>query len=342
VAIFFNGARSVRPGDFDGDGDIDVLGACSLDDRVVWWENAATDAGIYWTEHTIDPDFDGATCVWSDDIDGDGDIDALGTAEFDDDSDISWWENVDGSGQYWNEHVLDRTSDGLHCVHSADLSGDGFPDVIGSAPDFAGDDLRWWDLARFESAGALESSLLYTCTAGPNWGYLQWDANVPGVTSIGFQLRSSETAWGPSMPPWSDTLWVPCSLEGILTDGDYYVQYRAILLTSNPDIAPVLNEVSISWDPLGVGGSPPLSETSLIGALPNPSRDVARIGFVVAEPATVDLEVFDLTGRLLEKVSHDFPAGQGEVLIPDLPAGVYLVRMVTGDFFETERFAVIR
>ena len=35
----FNGARSVASADVDGDGDIDILGAASDDNKITWWEN---------------------------------------------------------------------------------------------------------------------------------------------------------------------------------------------------------------------------------------------------------------------------------------------------------------
>ena len=79
------------------------------------------------------------------------------------------------------------------------------------------------------------------------------------------------------MGVWSDTLTSPCSLAGILQDGRRYVQYKVILSTSNPDSTSILNDVIISWNPLGIGGDPHTTEYLLIGAEPNPASDFARI-----------------------------------------------------------------
>ena len=48
-------------------------------------------AQIEFTEHNIADDFDGATDIHAADIDGDGDMDVLGTAAVADD--ITWWES---------------------------------------------------------------------------------------------------------------------------------------------------------------------------------------------------------------------------------------------------------
>ena len=81
--------------------------------------------------NTIDGAFDSAWSVFSADIDGDGDMDALGAAYFADD--ITWWENTAGDGSAWTEHTVDANFDGAISVFSADIDGDGDMDVLGAA-----------------------------------------------------------------------------------------------------------------------------------------------------------------------------------------------------------------
>jgi len=82
----------VHSADIDGDGDMDVLGAASEADDVVWWENDGTPENGGWIKHTIDSNFNGACSVYSEDINNDGKIDVLGAALYADD--IVWWENL--------------------------------------------------------------------------------------------------------------------------------------------------------------------------------------------------------------------------------------------------------
>ena len=86
----FDGAGAVYAADIDGDGDMDVLGAAFNGDDLAWWENTTGD-GTSWTEHMLDGSFDGAWSVYAADVDGDGDMDVLGAAFWDDS--IAWWES---------------------------------------------------------------------------------------------------------------------------------------------------------------------------------------------------------------------------------------------------------
>ena len=136
----FDGAYSVYPADVDGDGDIDVLGAGGACGDITWWENTCG-TGIVWTEHIVDDCFEEAYSVFSTDVDGDGDTDVLGAGH--DCDDITWWENVEGSGISWVEHPIDGDFWKATSVFSTDVDGDGDADVLGAAGDF--ENITWWE-----------------------------------------------------------------------------------------------------------------------------------------------------------------------------------------------------
>ena len=135
----FNDIKSVYSEDIDDDGDMDVLGASMYDDDISWWENI-DGSGTSWAEHIIDEDFCGAMSVYSEDIDGDGDMDILGAAFTDDD--ITWWENINGSGTSWTEHIIDEDFNGAMSVYSEDIDGDGDTDILGSSMYTI---MAWWE-----------------------------------------------------------------------------------------------------------------------------------------------------------------------------------------------------
>ena len=87
------GARDVFTIDLDADGDLDILSASFVDDKIAWYENdGAVTPGF--TEHLVSQDGDGPRAVAAADVDGDGDIDVIGASM--NDSEVGYFENVDG------------------------------------------------------------------------------------------------------------------------------------------------------------------------------------------------------------------------------------------------------
>ena len=133
-------------------------------------------------------------------------------------------------------------------------------------------------------------------------------------------------------------------MSGILSDGDRYLQYRAILLTSNTDSTPVLNDITISWDPLGIGETtePKPLVIEFLPIVPNPTANSSNIRFTLYKTSLVDIYLFNMSGRLIDWIHGDeCSIGFHEVLIGDLSPGIYFCRMISGEFMATQRFVVI-
>ena len=88
----------------------------------------------------------------------------------------------------------------------------------------------------------------------------------------------------------------------------------------------------LSWT--APAGTPPVAvddifltdpESGLLGVLPNPTRDVARIGLTCGSDQRATLTVTDLSGRVLTVARPQLAAGEQwiEVSTADWPAGVY-------------------
>ncbi len=334
----FDSARSVFSADVNGDGYMDVLGAANQPDDITWWENL-DGSGTSWTEHTIDGDFDGAFSVFSVDVNGDGYMDVMGAAY--NAKDITWWENLDGSGTSWTEHIVEGYFDGACSVFSADVNGDGYMDVLGAA--FHAIDITWWDpRPLFTSNGSLESSVL-DVQESPSWQTIDWTSTEPTGTSVAFQVRASDNS--SNMGAWSDTLTSSCTLSGILTDEDNYFQYRAILTTTDSLSTPTLQDVSVGWQ-LFTGTQEEseieISAFALYGASPNPVVGTAVLGFSLPVDSQVELIVYDLSGRTVHSINGEYESGVHEVVLDDLACGVYVARMTSEEFTASQQFVVIK
>ncbi|HCS20613.1 MAG TPA: hypothetical protein DIW47_08635, partial [Bacteroidetes bacterium] len=83
---------------------------------------------------------------------------------------------------------------------------------------------------------------------------------------------------------------------------------------------------------------------TLMGAYPNPAKDFTNISYTIMEQATVSVNVFDLTGRVILNSSQPLSAGTHniKVSLKDIPAGNYYYTITTGDARLTSKFVVAK
>jgi len=135
----FDYAFGVNAVDVDNDGDCDVLGAAEQGDFIAWWHNEGGEP-ITWTRFIIDDNFDGATSIYAVDIDGDLDVDVVGSAGTA--NEIALWINEGDSPISWSKYTI---KSGFHFAHEAycyDLDMDGDIDILGASTD--DHQIVWW------------------------------------------------------------------------------------------------------------------------------------------------------------------------------------------------------
>jgi hypothetical protein len=138
----FQGAHRVQLVDFEGDGDIDILGAAYLGGEIAWWRSETDTAGsIAFSKERVALHFDRACIAASADMDGDGDLDVVGTSQAG--NQVAWWRNEGGSPIQWVKTPIDSLVR-VWPLCLADLDGDGGIDVI-AASGFKGvNTVKWW------------------------------------------------------------------------------------------------------------------------------------------------------------------------------------------------------
>ncbi|MCB0551421.1 MAG: VCBS repeat-containing protein [Phaeodactylibacter sp.] len=129
--------RAAFPADLDGDGDLDVISSRGQDQAVVWYENLGQ--GQFGGQQSVIAVLIDPYGIHAADLDGDGDVDVLATASGSGtDGKVFWFPNL-GNGVFGSQQTL-ATAASSRAVTSADLDGDGLPDVLYGA--FFGV-LRW-------------------------------------------------------------------------------------------------------------------------------------------------------------------------------------------------------
>jgi len=184
-----DGARSATAADFDGDGDLDVIGAMFNSDDITWWENF-DGVGGDWITRTLEGGFDGADMVTSGDIDLDGDIDVIAAGLSADD--ITWWENEDGFGTTWIERPIEGSFNGATSVVATDMDADGDLDILAAAN--LEDEIRWWENVNGDGQTWTERTTVENFD-GASWAIFA-DIDSDGKPDvIGAALNAGEISW---------------------------------------------------------------------------------------------------------------------------------------------------
>ena len=140
ISTTANGARSVFATDVNGDGDIDVLSASPIDNKIAWYESDGGSPPTF-TERVISTTASAANSVFATDVDGDGDIDVLSASR--DDNKIAWYESDGGSPPSFTERVISTSAEGARAGIATDVDGDRDTDVLSAS--FLDDKIAWYE-----------------------------------------------------------------------------------------------------------------------------------------------------------------------------------------------------
>ena len=354
--IIFEGEKRApvaQPGDINSDGLIDLVayeGYDWEDKELVWYQQISYND---WERHVIHSENSGLPGLFIGvaDLDGDGDDDVYGirrgTNALPELSGIWWWEN-NGTGSAWNMHHVAWGFSGSK-IGSADINLDGSQDLVTNihfpySSSWVG--IKWWDLTaenEYHDEGELVSSVLDTGDE-PSWQYIDWNLAPIPFTSVAFQVRGGNSI--DAMGEWSESITSPMtSLGGYLEDGDRYIQYRAILSTSNEMLSPVLQDVSFHYWPVSIeeAQSSEIPEYGLQVSGPNPScSGTVGMSFSIPALSQVQLDVFDVSGRVIRRLADgEFTPGDHSFEVTGLSTGIYLCRMQSGSFSDSVRFVIL-
>lgn len=331
-----SGAISVTSGNLDANSRPEVVAMGYIADDIVMYKFES--AGV-WTKYTVDSNFNGAISAEIADVDNDGYNDIIACARVSDD--VAWYKNLDGTGFNYNKVLVEGNFDGARAVNSADIDGNGAVDIVACA-EYASK-VSWWNITGFTTPGYCTSSIHDNGPSDNYWEYILFNYYQPYGTSVKFKLRSSND-WT-NMGSWSLT-WItdPGSIVGMLTNNDRYMQYRAVLETTNPVASPGLEDILIYWSYDDIGdATSPVDEPRMVWVVGgNPVHGAFTISYTVTEPGPVELVIYDMSGRTVSQlVSGDMESGSYMASVPELPAGTYACGLQAPGYWAIERLVVL-
>lgn len=129
VDVNFPNATEAHLGDLDSDGDLDIIGAQYPPFGLSyfhWWENINGDGSV-WNKALLPFPSLGAGYLDLGDIDGDGDLDLIGSAL--NSSQIGFWQNLKGDASEWVSWFVGVVPQG-RVIELADVDGDNDLDAM--------------------------------------------------------------------------------------------------------------------------------------------------------------------------------------------------------------------
>ena len=181
----------------------------------------------------------------------------------------------------------------------------------------------WLRMPPYAPAGTFTSRVIDGGTV-MSWGNLTWTTVLPGGTSVQVTARQGNTP----TPDASWTAWAPVAGSGSLVSGQSrYLQYQALLATTDPSVTPVLQDVHLD---AFLGPNLTIGDVSLNegdGGTVDAIFTVTLAG-VVGQPVSVNYATADGTATVTD---GDYVAASGVLNFPVGTRSQQIAVKVNGD-----------
>src|SRR4029079_12336598 len=200
----------------------------------------------------------------------------------------------------WGADHVDYYIDGaLVKTHSFAVEGPMRPFAASDFSVFGGNIVvDWMRMSPYAAAGTFASRVFDAGTSVP-WSTIQWHATAPAGTGVAISVRVGDTP----TPGAGWTAWQPIAAPGALNLNARYIQYQAVLTSSDVNVTPSLDDIILS-----TGHAPVAANDSIVV----PENGVTTLP--TSGPGSLTVNDTDADGDPLEVISAG-PASHGAVVV---------------------------
>lgn len=319
-----NSNRKFVVSDMDLDGDLDVVctgSGLQGDNRILWRENDGQ--GNFSVTHLISNQVSIPWFLSVADLDNDGDMDVV-VLNATSSHKTSWFENIDGAGNFGSENILTTGSSG---VETADIDGDGYIDIkVDSYLEIA-----WFrninGTGNFEPKQIIENSYYSHHSSSVD---LDDDGDLDVLSASSDNGNNRRLVWYEHL----DGHGTFGDQQVLLLLGDNYPFFYTIDMDIDGDMDIVYGSFNrIGWlENLTILSSNELNNENFF-VYPNPTTGLLKI---TSTSKISKIEVYNNIGQLLA-----FNTGLSEIDISTLDIGMYFV-IITSETKQTETKKIIK
>ena len=312
LASGLNASSGIAPGNLGGDGDIDLVLGVTNGSGFYWIEHLAN--GTFGPLIPINTTLSQARTQRLGDIDGDGDLDILtnsvGSVW------LSWFENMDGLGDFGQQHIIETVGLYENYFQLADLDGDGDLDNLSEKYDI----VFWRE--NLDGLGTFgPKQILFSNTDGtPDFNSLQFgdldnDTHLDIVFDSGYDFGKVYLLNTDGQGTFGQVNFIDPPIGGTTGNNIPPVDIDGDLDLINTSLITTFDDNHLLWyENLTILGVEDISFDDYISIYPNPVRDIF---FITSDETIIGVNIYDVFGRrLFQKVENTnlvdisaFPSG---------------------------------
>ncbi|MFC2088163.1 FG-GAP-like repeat-containing protein [Calditrichota bacterium] len=335
----FINAHDAKCGDFDDDGDPDIVGVNNSGSVVVFENNGSLSN---WPSTVVSSSFGGALSAFTVDLDKDDDIDIVATAS--NDNQIAWWKNNGGSPSTWPKNVIASNFVGASGIDVIDMNKDNQDDIISNA--WKSNQVAYWicdsiqinTWSKYTVSNQLDTSAAIRGSDMDNDG----DIDIVAVGKIPGELvvyQNSDSVWNTIQLQDNFYGGADLAIADLDKDGDqdiiacasylgllYWWENTTINIIKENDIINVFDNFILEQN------------------YPNPFNPLTKINYQIPKSGFVSIKVYDVLGKIVDVLVNEKKlAGNHEINFngAQLTSGIYYYRIQIGGYSETKKMLLI-